>query len=85
MVNSGRIIRLFAGRIRFTHFVQYLIAFCSRRETASDVLSGRFVGPIFSNKCVKFRYPRLNRYREIPPEAVGSGIFAITFDRKYSY
>ena len=26
-------------------FVQYLIAFSSRRETAIGVLSGRFVGP----------------------------------------
>ena len=33
-------------------FVQYLIAFCSRPETASDVISGRFVGSIVPNKHV---------------------------------
>ena len=56
-------------------FLYYLIAFCSRRETASDVTSGRFVRPIVHDKPVKFRDPHLNRAREIPPEAVGRGIF----------
>ena len=47
VLNSGQIIRLFASRIRFTHFcaVMYLIVFCSRLEAASDGISGRFVGP----------------------------------------
>ena len=31
--------------------------------------------PIVADKCVKFRDPYLNRSREIPPEAVGGGIF----------
>ena len=38
--SSGRIIRLWlAGPVLHT-FVQYLIAFCSRPETPSDVISG---------------------------------------------
>ena len=56
-------------------FVQHLIAFCSRPEAASDIIFGASVGLIVPNKPVKFRDPRLNRFREIPPEAVGSGIF----------
>ena len=56
-------------------FVQYLIAFYSRSEAASDVTFVRFVGPIAYEKRVKFRYPGLNCSREIPPEAVGGGIF----------
>ena len=42
---------------------------------ASDVISGWFVTPIVPNKCVKFRDPCTNRSREIPPEAVGGGVF----------
>ena len=34
--------------------VQYLIAFCSRPETASDIISGRLVGPIVHDKHVNF-------------------------------
>ena len=56
-------------------FAQYLIAFCSRLETASDVISGRFVGSIICDEDVKFHDPHLNHSREIPPEAVGGGIF----------
>ena len=51
-------------------FVQYLTAFCSRSEAASDVISSTFVGPIVPDKCVKYRDIHLNRSREIPPEAV---------------
>ena len=47
MLNSGRIIRLFAGR--------------TRPEAASDVISGSFVGPTVPDKCVQFRDHRLNR------------------------
>ena len=57
-----------------TTVVQYLI-FCSRPEAASDVISGMFVGPIVLDECVKFHGPSLNRSNEIPPEAVGGGIF----------
>ena len=40
MLNNGRIIGLFAGRIRFTH----LCIFCSRQEAANGVISGSFGG-----------------------------------------
>ena len=55
-------------------FVQCLIAFCSRRETAGKVVSGAFLEPIVHDVQVKFRDPRLNRSGEIPPEAVGGVI-----------
>ena len=54
----------------FRTFVQYLITFCSRPETASDVISGLFVGMIVPEKPVTFRDPRLNLSQAIPPEAV---------------
>ena len=44
-------------------------------ETASDVIFGRFLGPIICDKRVKLSDPRLNRSREISPETVGGGIF----------
>ena len=57
-------------------FVQYLIiAFCSRPETASDVISAKFVGPIVHDKPVKFLDFPLNGSREIPTQAVGGVIF----------
>ena len=46
-----------------------------RPETADDVISGAFVGPVVLDKLVKFHDCSLNRSREIPPEAVGCGIF----------
>ena len=55
-------------------FVQYLIAFFSRPKTASDVICGKFIGAVVRDKRVKFRDPRLNRSREIPPKAVCGGI-----------
>ena len=57
-------------RICFTHFVQYLIAFFSRPEATSDVISGRFVRTVVPDKQVKFGDPRLELCREIPYEAV---------------
>ena len=57
-----------------------------RPESAGDVISDRFVGPVVLDKCVKLHDPGLNRSREIPPEAIGSGIVdsfpPITADRK---
>ena len=50
-------------------FVQYLIAFHSRGEVTSDVISGRFLGPLVSDNRVKFGDHRLKHSREIPPEA----------------
>ena len=46
-------------------FVQYSVAFCSRPETASDVMSGKFVGPTVHDKCVKFRDSRSDHSRDI--------------------
>ena len=54
-------------------FVQYLIAFGSRREATSGVISDRFVRLIVADKSMKFRDPRLNRSGEIRPEAVIRG------------
>ena len=55
--------------------MQYLIAFCSQPETASDVISGIVVRSIVNDKHEKFCDLRLNRSRQIPPEAIGGGIF----------
>ena len=51
------------------------VAFYCRPAIAIDVISGRFVGLNIRDKTVKFRDPRLNIPREIPPEAVGGVIF----------
>ena len=60
--------------------MQYLTAFCRRPVTASYVISGRFMRPIIVlDKCVIFRDASLNHSREIPPEAVGGGIFYYWF------
>ena len=59
--------------------VQYLIAFCSRPEAVSDVVSGGFVMLIVLDKCVKFRDPHLHRFREHRPKAVEDGIFFNSF------
>ena len=61
-------------------FVRYLIAFCSRQEAASDVVSGPFVRPIVPDKLINYRDPRLNRCQEIRRKAVGYGIF-ISFSK----
>ena len=60
-----------AGRTRFTHFLQYLMAFCSRLEAANNVTNGKFVRPIVTGKCAKCADLRLNCSREIRPGAVG--------------
>ena len=44
--------------------MEYLIAFRSRPETASDVISCKVVGPIVLDKSLKFRDPCLNRSRQ---------------------
>ena len=51
-------------------FVQDLIAFFSRPEVTSDVIYGRFVVPVVYDNRLNFGDHRLNRSREIPPEAV---------------
>ena len=60
-------------------FVQYLIAFCSRSETASCDRSDRFMRLIVPDKTFQFRDTCLNRYGEIRPKAIGGGIFDILF------
>ena len=60
--------------------MQYVIAFCSLAEVASDVIFCKFVGPIVSDKSVKCRDLCLNRSREILPEAAGGGIFDSFFE-----
>ena len=57
--------------------MQYLTAVCNRPEATSDVISGRFVGPVVPDKSVKFGDPRLNLSRDITPEAVLGGIFDV--------
>ena len=57
-LNRGRIIRLFVRSDPFCAlFVQYLITFSSRRETASGVISGMFVRPVVLDKFVKLHDP----------------------------
>ena len=55
--------------------MQYLIAFSSRPEAASDVISDMFVKPILLDTCAKFHDLCLNRSPEMSPEAVGGGSF----------
>ena len=56
-------------------FVQYLFAFCSQLEAYSNVIFGKFVGPLIPNNHVKFCDTRMNLSQEIPPETVWGGIF----------
>ena len=63
--------------------MQYLIAFCSRPEAASDAISGKFMGPIVLDKRVKFDCHRKNGSREISPEGVGGGIFDVFFRHNF--
>ena len=51
-------------------FVQYFIAFRSRPEATSDVISGSFPGHVVPDNRVRFSDPCLIRFREILPEAV---------------
>ena len=68
-LSCSQIIRLLATP---EHFVQYLIAFGSRPEAASEIIiCSVFVGQIVSDKLVKFGDPGTNHSREIPPEAIG--------------
>ena len=59
-----------AGRARFTpHFCLEFNCILSRKEVMSDVISGKFVGPVVPDKPVISGDPRLNRSLEIPHEA----------------
>ena len=44
--NRHRIMHFYAGRTRFPHFYAVVNCILRRPETAGDVVSGRFVGPI---------------------------------------
>ena len=80
--------RLYASRTRFTHFCVVFNCILQLTGKAVDVISSRFVEPIVRDPPVKFRDLRWNCSREIPPEAVGGGIFdcffktSITANRK---
>ena len=55
-----------ASRTRFTHFcVRYLIAFCSRPEAASEVISGIGGKQVIPDKYVKFGDFRPSRSPDI--------------------
>ena len=69
-----------SGRTRFAHLCAVLSCILQPEET-SDVISGRFVRPIVLEKRVKMGHPRLNRSREIPPEAVVPGGIFYSFCR----
>ena len=60
--NNGRIILLFfTGQTRFTHhFVQYLIAFCSRPEATSNAISDIFAVSVIPDNHEKFGDHRIN-------------------------
>ena len=70
----------------FRHFfVLDLIAFCSRLEAASGVISGRFVKPIVSDNCKKFRDPWqtvLEKFHPNLSEAAFSTVFRDNFRPK---
>ena len=59
--------------------MQYLIAFFSRLEAASDIISGSFVRPIVSDKRLRLHNPHFSLYPEIQAEAVGGGRFDVLF------
>ena len=75
-----------AFRTHFAHFSVVFSSFLQPTGRSCDAISGRFVGPLFLDKPVKFHDPSLNRSREIPPVDVGGGIFdsfpPLTSDRK---
>ena len=60
-LNSGRIIRLFAGRTRLRTFVQYFVAFPAYRKQIV-MLSGRIVRPIIPDKRVNILRPSLKPF-----------------------
>ena len=66
-LNSGPIIRLVAGRTCIRTSVQYLIAFCSRPDEASDVISGSFV--MLTVPTIVYK-----PLSEIRAKAIGGGI-----------
>ena len=68
--NISRIIQHFGQPNQFYAFCAAFNYSLQPSRTASDVISGKK-----HDKRIKFHDPRLNCSREIPSEAVGSGIF----------
>ena len=72
-----------AGPVLRITFVQYLIAFCSRLEATSDLISGRFVGTLIPNNRVKFGDPLartfLEKFNRKPSESAFSTDFRGSF------
>ena len=62
-LNIGRHIHLFDRLTHLRTFVQYVIAFRSRPEKPSDVISGTFVEPVIRDTYVAFCDLRSNRSR----------------------
>ena len=54
-----------ADRARYVHFSQYLIAFCSRPEAASDVIYGASVVLVGADVPIEFSNSMLNGSRDI--------------------
>ena len=75
------------GPILRITFVQYLIPFCRRTQVTSDIKSGKFMGPVFPGQPCDIRWSSLDRFREIPPEAVGlcGGIFTVASDQRKKF
>ena len=64
----------------FTQFVQYFYLAADRKQQVTSYLTSLW-GKIGPDMHVKFHDLRLNRSREILPEAVGGGIFDGFFSR----
>ena len=82
-LENDRIIRLFGRSDPFYAILysRYLIAFCSRPEAATDVISGKFLELVATcHKRVKFGAPGSNCSREIPPDALEGGISMVFVD-----
>ena len=60
----------FFGRTHIAHICAYLVTFCSRPKSESDVISSTFVRLIVRDKHVKLRDPSLNCSLEIQLEAI---------------
>ena len=57
----------------------YSIVFCSRLDTVSEAISGRFVRLVVPDNAVEFRDPLLNLSRNIYLKVIESCIFFIVF------
>ena len=68
-----------AGRTRFTHFCAVFNCVCSRSE-APVLCTAKFVRPVSQTGAWNYRYPRLNRSQEIPPEAIGAAFSTVFRD-----